>query len=259
VEENGPAQGQTIIFIHGFSQCRLAWRKQMNSELAETFRLIAFDLRGHGLSEKPAEIEAYNNGQLWADDLAAIIKDLNLAKPVLVASSYGGYVIMDYLRYYGQANLGGLNFAAAATKIGSAEANALLGQDFLALIPGLYSPELETNLQALQAFVRLMHFKEPDPEDFYMTLGYNAAVPPLVRRGLFKRRQDNDDLLAQLTVPLLLSHGLEDAIVLPATARHHAQLVPHAQASYYEQTGHSLFKENPARFNAELASFAGKR
>jgi pimeloyl-ACP methyl ester carboxylesterase len=256
VEESGPPQGQSILFIHGFMQCRLAWINQVRSELAETFRLVTFDLRGHGLAEKPAEIEAYNNGQLWADDLAAIIDGLHLQRPVLVGSSYGGYVIMDYIRYYGQANIGGINFAAAATKIGSPEANAMLGKDFLATIPGLYSPELETNLQALQAFVRLMSFKELEPEDYYMTLGYNAVVPPLVRRGLFKRKQDNDDLLAQLTVPLLITHGLEDEIVLLAEGQHHAQIVKHAQTSYYEQTGHCSFKENPARFNTELAAFA---
>ncbi len=162
---------------------------------------------------------------------------------------------MDYIRYYGQDKLGGINFAAAATKIGSSEANALLGKDFLAVIPALYSPELETNIQALQAFMKLLSFKELSQEDHYLMLGYNAIVTPLVRRGLFKRRQDNDDLLAQLKVPLLISQGREDRIVLETTAAHHASLVPHAQVSYYEQAGHLTFLEDSARFNSELANF----
>ena len=57
VAEAGNPDGRPILFIHGFSQCRLAWGRQMNSELAEDYRLVAMDLRGHGLSGKPREGE----------------------------------------------------------------------------------------------------------------------------------------------------------------------------------------------------------
>ena len=53
VQETGKRSGKPILFIHGFSQCSLAWSKQLNSDLADSFRLLALDLRGHGLSDKP--------------------------------------------------------------------------------------------------------------------------------------------------------------------------------------------------------------
>ena len=53
--ETGNARGRPIVFIHGASQSWLAWSRQMNSELADDFRLIGLDLRGHGLSDKPRE------------------------------------------------------------------------------------------------------------------------------------------------------------------------------------------------------------
>jgi pimeloyl-ACP methyl ester carboxylesterase len=53
--ETGNSRGRPIVFIHGFSQSGLAWTRQMNSELADSYRLVAMDLRGHGLSDKPRE------------------------------------------------------------------------------------------------------------------------------------------------------------------------------------------------------------
>lgn len=53
--ETGNARGRPIVFIHGASQSWLTWSRQMNSELADDFRLIGLDLRGHGLSDKPRE------------------------------------------------------------------------------------------------------------------------------------------------------------------------------------------------------------
>jgi pimeloyl-ACP methyl ester carboxylesterase len=44
--ETGNSSGPPIVFIHGFSQCSLAWTRQMSSELADTFRLVAMDMRG---------------------------------------------------------------------------------------------------------------------------------------------------------------------------------------------------------------------
>lgn len=83
VEETGNPKGRPILFIHGFSQNQLTWRKQLGSDLADDFRLVALDLRGHGLSEKPQD--AYGDSQgllsrsLTNDDLLPSFK-----APVLI-------------------------------------------------------------------------------------------------------------------------------------------------------------------------------
>ena len=53
VREWGQADAPAILFIHGWSQNHLCWRKQYESQLADAFHLVAFDLRGHGMSEAP--------------------------------------------------------------------------------------------------------------------------------------------------------------------------------------------------------------
>jgi len=115
VVETGNASGQSIVFIHGLSQCWLAWSRQVNSELADTFRLVAMDMRGHGLSEKPRE--SYADSRLWADDVRAVIKTLNLDHPLLCGWSYGPLVILDYLRHYGEDDIRGVNFVGGVTKL----------------------------------------------------------------------------------------------------------------------------------------------
>ncbi|HEY6743342.1 MAG TPA: alpha/beta fold hydrolase [Lapillicoccus sp.] len=64
VEETGNHEGRPVLFVHGISQCRLAWSRQLRSALGRDLRLVAMDLRGHGLSEKPRD--DYGDPAVWA-------------------------------------------------------------------------------------------------------------------------------------------------------------------------------------------------
>ena len=91
VREWGRADAPPILFVHGWSQHHLAWRHQFESALADEFRLVAVDLRGHGMSEATTEVEAYTDGDIWAADIAAIIEQRELVQPLLVSWSFGGH------------------------------------------------------------------------------------------------------------------------------------------------------------------------
>ena len=60
VHEYGRPDGKAILLIHGFTACHLVWSKQYQSALADEFRLVCLDNRGHGMSEKPTAMEHYN-------------------------------------------------------------------------------------------------------------------------------------------------------------------------------------------------------
>jgi pimeloyl-ACP methyl ester carboxylesterase len=100
------------VLVHGLAQCHLCFEPQIRP-LAEYFRLVAFDCRGHGASEQPADPAAYQGGRVWADDLATVMSAKVLKRPVLVGWSMGGRVIRQYLINYGDAALGGINFVAS--------------------------------------------------------------------------------------------------------------------------------------------------
>jgi pimeloyl-ACP methyl ester carboxylesterase len=256
VYDAGDLYGPPLLFLHGFSQCHLAWHRQFQSALGLGFRLVAVDLRGHGHSDKPRG--AYGDGRLWADDLQAVISGLGLERPLLVAWSYGGMVVSDYLRHYGQEDISGVNFVSAMVKSGSEEAFALLAPELLGLIPGLFAQDEDTRRPTLETFVSLLHHQPVPPETRGVVLAYNGHVPAHVREALGSRVVDNDDVLHRLTVPVLVSHGLEDRVVRPESGQHIASVVPGAQVSLYPGIGHSPFWEDSRRFNRELAAFAAR-
>ena len=73
VRECGNPDGAAIVFVHGWSQCDRCWDRQLEGQLGASFRLVAFDIRGHGMSDMPLDPAGYTDGRLWADDLAAVI------------------------------------------------------------------------------------------------------------------------------------------------------------------------------------------
>src|SRR5207248_9307247 len=147
--ETGNPGGRPILFIHGFSQCWLAWSRQLTSDLAESYRLVAMDMRGHGLSDKPRE--GYTDSKLWADDVNAVVHALNLDHPILCGWSYGPLVILDYIRHYGEDAIGGINLVDGLTQLGSQEAISVLSPDFLRLASGFLPRVRDEHIHSLQS------------------------------------------------------------------------------------------------------------
>ena len=253
VYEAGNLNGPPIVFIHGFSQNHLAWEQQFASSLAEEFHLVGFDLRGHGASQQPLEAEAYTDSRLWADDLAAVIQQTGLDRPVVVGWSYGGYVIADYIRTYGSESLGGLAFVGPVTNAGTPEAFAMLTEEVLAIFEDVLAPDLRTSLNATRSFARLM--ADSPGDDFEIIYGSAMMVPPEVRLAMFSRELDNDDILAGLDLPTIAIHGGADRVVRPSASEHIVELVPDAELLVYEGAGHPVFMEDPDRFNSDLGDF----
>jgi pimeloyl-ACP methyl ester carboxylesterase len=252
VREWGKADGPPILFIHGWSQNHLCWVKQYESMLANEYRLVAYDLRGHGMSEAPLEPDYYADGKLWAADVAAIIDELRLDRTVLVGWSYGSFVICDYVRECGQERIAAINFVEGVTRLGEVAFGTLIGPGFLDHFVDATADDLPTNIQAMRSFVRACVVKPVSDDDLESAVCWNVVVPAAIRAHLAAREIDDDDVLRALEVPLLVTHGREDSVVLPAMAEHVLNTCPTAEASWYEGVGHAPHLEEPERFNREL-------
>jgi pimeloyl-ACP methyl ester carboxylesterase len=254
VLEAGSPLGQPILFLHGFSQCGLAWSRQLDSDLAQDHRLVAMDLRGHGLSDKPRD--AYGDSKLWADDVHAVMQSLSLEQPILTGWSYGPLLILDYIRHYGEAALGGIHFVGGISKLGSESALSVLTPEFLANVPGLLSDDAEESTRALETVLDLAFASDLTPQDRYRILGWNVSVPPYVRQGLFARAFDNDDLLPTIRKPVLITHSSAETIVKPAAVDDHLAAMPDAQVHWTREAGHAPFFDEADAFNQRLRRFA---
>jgi pimeloyl-ACP methyl ester carboxylesterase len=250
VQDWGNPAGPEILFIHGFSQASLSWARQTDSELAKEFHIVTYDLRGHGNSDKPLEPEKYKESKAWADEVKAVMEKAGLKRPVLVGWSYGGRVIADYLKVHGAGSLAGINYVDATTK-----SDPSFFGDGLKVQPLMLSDDLATNIKATREFLHNCFEKQPSADDFETMLAFNMMVPPRVRANMGGRTLNIDDVLAALKLPVLVTQGEKDRLILPVAAKYTAAKIAGAKLSLYDGAGHAPFWEDAARFNAELAVF----
>lgn len=253
VVEAGDPDARPIVFVHGFSQSSMVWTRQLESDLARDHRLVAVDLRGHGQSARPHD--AYSESRLWADDMHAVLCALSLRSPVLSGWSYGCFAILDYIRHHGEAGIAGVQFVGGVTQLGSEPAMSALTPEFRALIPGLVSSDADLAVRSLYRLARL-GFGDLPAGHLHRLLGAAMSVPPAIRKALFARRIDNDDLLVRLRKPVLLTHGSRDAVVLPSTVERHRTLISNAQVHMVGDSGHAPFWDDAGEFNRRLREFA---
>lgn len=242
----GPADGHAVVLLHGWAQSARCWTAQLDGPLAQGHRLIAADLRGHGDSDVPAD--GYDSPEAWASDVRALLA--YAGRPaVLVGWSYGGLVIMDYLRQHGTAGVAGIVLAGAITEIGRGHPGGRVGPVMRAALPAALSDDPAVAEPALRDFVRHMAVDESHDE----LLPDALRVPAFVRAGLFARDAGNADVLAAIDVPTLIVHGRHDRVVDPSAGEYAAGLVPGSTVTWLD-TGHLPFLEDQPGFDRALAA-----
>jgi len=256
VREWGNPAGPEIVLIHGQAQCTLSFERQTGSFLAEKYRVVAFDLRGHGASGKPTAPEFYLESQRWADDVKAVLEAKRLKRPVLAGWSMGGRVLRQYLIHYGDAALGGINFLA--TRPVEHPSSVGPGSAAVAAARGL---DLGGRLRAEIEFLKDCYAKPPTAHELELQIAYNMLVPRPARDAIAAWKTNPDAILAALgrvTVPVLISHGTLDRLILPVAAEmtlNALTLAKTKRISWYEDCGHSPFYEDAERYNRELDEF----
>ena len=101
IEAKGDPAAPEVLFMHGLRQSGLSWDKQFADPALAGFRVVRFDLRGHGDSDKPDAPSAYSDADRWADDVAAVIAATKLRRPILVGWSLGGCPSSGFLGQIG--------------------------------------------------------------------------------------------------------------------------------------------------------------
>ena len=252
----GPLDAPPIVLVHGWAQSSTVFTAQLASPLAERFRLIAVDLRGHGDSDAPET--GYGDPAQWAADIRAVL-DYAGRPSVLLGWSYGGLVITDYLRTFGVTDVAGLVYVGAITELGRGNRGGRVGPTMRGALPDVLSEDGEVAGAAIRSFVTGMSAsKLASRPNALGTALLNEAlrVPARVRAALFDRTVSSGDVLAAVTVPTLVVHGDADAVVDIDAGRFTAETVPGARLRVFEGVGHLPFLERQARFDELLGEFA---
>ena len=88
IEYQVTGQGRPVVLLHGFPDSGRLWRHQVTALAEAGFQVIVPDLRGYGLSDKPAEVEAYSL-PLLAGDVMAVLADAGAERAHVVGHDWG--------------------------------------------------------------------------------------------------------------------------------------------------------------------------
>lgn len=257
----GDADGRpTLLLIHGWAQDGGSWGPDLLADLAGRHRVIAVDLRGHGASGMPVDPDTGFGVDLLVGDVEAVLAaEAGDAGVVAVGWSYGGLVICDVLAARAAGAQGrpivGVGFVGAITSLGRGERGGRVGAAMRAALPDAYSSDPRTAIRALSSFgAALVPAERTDLGDLSQYFfGASLGAHPAARAGLFARTASHDDLLPTLSMPVLVLHGTDDAVVDVSAAEHTAALVAgDVEVDLWDGAGHAPFVEDPARFAAAL-------
>lgn len=249
----GPNDAPACVFVHGIAQSKRVFESVLRGPLAAERRLVAFDLRGHGDSETPEGASAIARAAL-AEDLDAVIRGLDLDRPTVVAWSFGGAVLGEYLRAHGDGALGAIVLLAASVRTGR-DARDLFGPVMLDHARALLSEDPATYEEGARVFVRGCSAEPLDPALADAAVREMLRVAARVRRPLLAGSEDYVPDFLRARVPIATMHGERDGVVAPAMS---ALLAERALAVWFSDAGHMPWLETPELFVDALRRFSSR-
>lgn len=242
--------GQPIVFVHGWGGSGDVWDYQV-LDLADRYRVITVDLRGHGRSDKPWGTYDYN---MFCRDLQVLMTHLGLDNVTLVGWSMGGHIGLKYVHTVGVpvrrlviTGSGPRFLQAPDAPFGGAADSAQQLCDAIRdaraeTIAGLYASNFHrTDLGATR--------------DWFIQIG--LAVPAFVGLSSFQAllAEDLREALPHLELPIAVFSGRHDQIWDPRWSEFVAQTAPNAKLTHFDNSGHVAFVEDRAAWNAALVGF----
>lgn len=246
--QRGQGREPALLLVHGFPLDHRLWKAQLSGLASEAW-VIAPDLRGFGRSElgtAPLTMEQH------ADDLAALLDCLGVARAVVAGLSMGGYITFAFWRRHPD-RVRGLVLADTRAEPDTAVARA--GRDAAAqrareVGPAVFAEEMLSRLlppsslsnPKIVGAARDMMASQPVP-------GIVAALAGL------RDRVDSRPILPAIRVPTLVLVGENDMLTPPSDAAAMAEAIPGARLVTILRAGHLSPLENPRAFNAALRTF----
>jgi pimeloyl-ACP methyl ester carboxylesterase len=271
----GADDGATLVLAHGWTEMLSYWTYVINALGGEGFRIVAYDLRGHGQSE-PAAGGDYAM-ERFGEDLEAVLEACvpDGRRAVVAGHSLGAMSVAAWAERHDAA---GRVYAAALLNTGVGD---LIAQQLLFPVPalaqavnrtvavhgflGARTPLPHVSTPASHAAIRHIAFgpdASPAQVAFYERMLWACPPDARARIGIAMSEMDLYDALAHLTVPTLVIAGEKDRLTPPSHAQRIAQMLPDlARLIVLPETGHMAPLERPTEVSAavaELAELAGR-
>lgn len=263
VDDTG-GDGRPVILIHGWPLSGVSWQEQVPALQAAGYRVITYDRRGFGRSDKPSTGYGYDT---LAEDLNGLIENLDLQDVSLVGFSMGGGEVARYVAKYGEDRLRSVVFAASITpmmmnlpnnpdgpleKSKAAEMTANLTKD-----QDEFYDQFTTEFFSLHGDGELMVTEEQRQEALVLCKQADkiAALEAMQSFGISDFRED----LESVTVPALVIHGDSDGIVpFEGSGKRTHEAIHHSELHIITDGPHGINVSHANEFNNALVTFLEK-
>jgi non-heme chloroperoxidase len=251
--------GQPIVFSHGWPLSGDAWDAQMMFFGERGYRVIAHDRRGHGRS---TQTWTGNDMDTYADDLAALIEELNLRDIIIIGHSTGGGEVTRYIGRHGTQRVAKIVLVGAIPPLmlkTEANPNGLPIEVFDDLRKSTYENRSQFFYDLSIPFYSYNRDGAKVSEGIRMNFwlqGMQAGIKPAY--DCIKQFSETDltEDLKKFDVPTLILHGDDDQIVpIVASAMISSKIVPNATLKVYPGSPHGLAQVQADRFNNDVLTF----
>ncbi len=250
----GNPDGPAIVLLHSLLGSTLNWAKQFDGELLETHRVVSIDIRGHGASAKPWIASAYQDTQLFAEDIDAAIRASGVEKPTLVAWAYGGLFAMDYVRHFGDTDIAGIVIVEGNGGLTPLPKPADT-PEYRQRVANSKSPNIAVIDKWTSEFGDYLMRSEALPVDeAEMIRTSSMMVPHYVRDAFRDRPDDNSDLVETIQTPVMFVVTMQEGPSVDMVSGIAGSLANGSVATV-ETNGSLSFWYDPTAFDAVLADF----
>lgn len=252
-------KGETMLFVHGTPEWSFGYREVIKL-LAKSFRCIALDLLGFGLSEKPASADY--TCKAHAKRLEKFIAQLNIGKFTIVANDFGGGIALSYAidhpdeikalvlsNTWMRSLVEDPHYAKPAKVM-----NTWLGK-FLYLNMGfsvkVIMPAAYGNKKLLTKHIH-DHYKRP-LERGDRTATYTFAKELMNASPWWQSNWENLDIIK--AKPFLFLWGMKDKFIPPSELQHWRERLPGIEVTTFDDAGHFVHEEKPIEMAAAIQGF----
>ena len=258
IEDSG-GSGRPVVLIHGWPLSAAAWEPQVSALREAGYRVVAYDRRGFGRSDKPESGYGYDT---LADDLQRVMDQCDLQDVTLVGFSMGGGEVARYIARHGESRLHSVVFAAAVppylmktadnpdgplTPEKAQEKSAAFERDRSA-----YFEQFTTAFFSADGVLQVTEAQRREAIVLCEQSAQHAALACMDSFATTDFRQD----LKKLTVPTLVIHGGADAIVpFEGSGQRTHRAVRHSRLIKVNGAPHGLNVSHAPAFNDALLTF----
>jgi len=251
-------EGRPIVLIPGWPLSDEMYEYQYNDLINKNFHVIGITLRGFGKSDKPYGKYNYD---VHAEDILNILSELEVNDAVLVGFSMGGGIAIRVVSMDDEARISKLVLCGAAAPIWTQRADFPYNLPQSA-VDDLIALNFKDRPKLLSNFAKIFSATETSLNEgmghWLNTIGLSASSYATAQCLMALRDTDLRADMAKINIPTLIMHGKKDKICSFDLAGQMKAGIANSQLVAFENSGHSLFLEERAKFNSELIKFAEK-